>query len=248
MIKNKIKQYFAPSGLEVLGCILRNHNINILKTLYFNFKALPFHRAIHFPFVVGKKVKIREIGDIQISPDIGTFNISIGALTIFDWEHYDGRSLVFNNKGKIVFEGPVRIHPGTQIFVKSDADLTFGGYNILGQYSRLICYKHIKIGYDSVTSWDCQLMDTDFHYLKDVVANKIKKRDSFIEIGSGVFVGNNVTLCKGSKIPNNSVISSCSKVAASYIKEGENLLIAGNPAIIVDKGYKMLLSQYREIQ
>lgn len=64
-----------------------------------------------------------------------------------------------------------------------------------------------------------------------------KKKKVFI--GDKVFIGNHVNIGKGTKIPNGSVISSWSKVFGSFTRKGENLLIAGNPAKVVDTGLTM---------
>lgn len=222
------------------------HNLSIINTLIFNFSVLPFSKAIKFPFLVGKKVKFRNIGDIKIHGDIKTAMSSIGVFYIPQIQNNKEATTIIENYGTITLNGPIRFHAGTKINVTKNAILEFKGYNIVGYNTIFVCHDSITIGYDTGMSWECEVLDTDFHPLKDIIANKVMKKTSPIIIGDGVFIGNNVCIMKGSRVPNNSVISSMARVSGSFKKLGENLLIVGNPATCVDKGYKMQISQFKD--
>lgn len=61
-----------------------------------------------------------------------------------------------------------------------------------------------------------------------------------ITIGDNVFVGNSSSIGKGTNLTKGSVVSCCSKVSGDFSKEGDYLLISGNPAKTVAKGFEMI--------
>ena len=61
-------------------------------------------------------------------------------------------------------------------------------------------------------------------------------KSNAIEIGSKVWIGSNVSLYKGVRIPNGSIIASDSVVKGTF--DDENILIAGNPAKIIKRHVK----------
>lgn len=212
--------------------------VNVFKTIYYNFKAFPLRIAKYLPIVIGKNVTVDKIGHIEIEGDILPGMISIALLKCIGWEN-NKENTIIHNEGLIVFKGRIKIHPGAKIYTKNGAKLSFGGSNTIGSCTRLLCYKCITIGEKSGCSWDCEIFDTDFHFLFDMMSNTPLKRTIPVKIGNSVFIGNSSCICKGVKIPDGCVISSWTKVISSFTKEGTNLLIMGNPARVVDRGYRM---------
>lgn len=233
-------------GKRNIKFALHSKNISIFKTLYFNFKAFPFRKAIRFPFLVGRKVKIRNIGKIVVTTNIETAMFTLGVFYNKNWESTKDHITIFGNRGTLQLDGFWNAYIGSKIYISKDASITFKGYNNIGYNSKIICFESIEFGRDTSTSWDCEIFDTNFHNLKDMVSKKILKKTSPVRFGDGVFIGNNTSIHQGTKIPNYCVISSFSRVSGSFTKEGENLLILGNPAKVVDKGYKMLIKEYKD--
>lgn len=219
--------------------------INWIKTIWFNFKALPFKQAIKIPIIIGYNVKIRKIGEIIINNKIYLGMISIGVIRINAWESSSDRS-IFTNHGKIILNGRTKFHPGIKITVANNAILSIGERNSFGCKTKIIAYCAIVIGNDLRISWEGQIFDTDFHFLRKINANKTYIRSKPVIIGNNVFIGNSVTIGKGTKIPNGCVISCCSKVSGDYSEDGENLLISGNPSTVLTKGFEMGNSWFPE--
>ncbi|WP_434640817.1 DapH/DapD/GlmU-related protein [Thermoanaerobacterium thermosaccharolyticum] len=71
-------------------------------------------------------------------------------------------------------------------------------------------------------------MDTDFHYVIENGNKKINTDD--IIIGDHVWIGSNVSILKGVRIENNSIIAANTVVTKDI---PQNCLVAGNPAKIV---------------
>ena len=138
---------------------------SIIKTLYFNFKSFKFTKALHLPVLVGKKVSLKSIGNVVLNYD-GPKKIHIGSANLFNTT--TSMPTIWNNLGNVAFNGPVTFYPGTTIYVTSNATIEFGGNNRFGKNTSLLCTKYIKIGHTTGFSWDCQIADSDFHFIENM--------------------------------------------------------------------------------
>ena len=225
----------------------RFFQINWIKTLWFNFKALPWRHAIRLPILISWNVKVRSVGHICICDPVTPGMISIGVIKIDPWETNNDQ-IIFSNEGHITFGGRTKIHPGVRLAVQPHAKLKLGERALFGCKCRIVCARSITLGHDVRFSWECQLFDTDFHFLTNLCTGRVSQRQRPIIIGDNVFIGNRCTIGKGTVIPNGTVISCCSKVSGDLTGEGENLLIVGNPAKVVGKGYNMGSGWYPEAE
>lgn len=212
-------------------------NINWIKTIWFNLKALSIHQALKLPFIISYNVKVNKVGKIIIPDNCFPGMISIGVSKISMWES-NSDQVIFTNNGTMIFHGRAKFHPGAKISVARHAVLNIGDKNTFGCNSKIICQMSISTGCNFRISWNGQIFDTDFHFLQRINPPKIYHRKKPVIIGSDVFAGNGVTIGKGTNIPAGCVISCCSKVSGDFSKDGENLLISGNPATVVSKGFK----------
>ena len=194
-----------------------------------------------------QNVKIKNVGKVLFTNDIYTGMVSIGVIRI-DALETNQFPTIFNNKGTFLISGALKMHPGSCLFVASNASLSTGNHVGFGANTKVVCCKSIIIGDDVRFSWNCQLFDTDFHFLYNIEKKKHYKRLKEIVIGNNVFIGNGSTIGKGTIIPNGCVISCISKVSGDYTNDGENLLLIGNPAKIIKKGVNMGNSWFPEIE
>ena len=96
------------------------------KTLYFNFKYLPFRQAIKFPILVSRRVRVRcAQGSITIKSKIypGMIRLGMDSCGIFDNKR--SRS-IWQVRGGVLFEGSCFIGHGSKISVAEGAILSFG--------------------------------------------------------------------------------------------------------------------------
>ena len=115
-----------------LGTIkYRIFQINWIKTLWFNFKALPMRYALRIPILISWNVKVRSVGRISISDPVTPGMISIGVIKIDPWETNDDQ-IIFCNEGHITFGGRTKIHPGVRLTVLPNAELTLGERALFG--------------------------------------------------------------------------------------------------------------------
>lgn len=199
-----------------------------LKTIYFNFKYLPFKQAIRLPILVSKKVSLREArGQVVINSEIRTGMIKIGfsGVGIFDYKY---SRTIWQVAGKVVFNGRAHIGHGSKISVGPEGRLVIGDNFIITAESSIVASeKTVEFGNDCLLSWDVLIMDTDFHSILDANSSVVNpSRD--VKIGNHVWVGCRTTILKGSDIEDNCIIASNSLVTKSLT--GTNKLFGGQPA------------------
>lgn len=250
---NKIKQYIEAKGwsYDRIAALINVKkyfwHINWIKSFYYNLRLLPLKQAIKCPIIIAYNVKFRSKGKFILNTDTYLGQISIGVIKIDMWEDNSAKAFI-TNLGTIYFNGRAKIHPGAKIVTFKNATLTFGNRASIGANTKIICSQSITIGNDTQISWNSQVFDTDFHFLTNIRTNKIHKRKKSILIKDEVFIGNSCSIAKGTVLPQGSVVSCCSKVGGDFTDEGDNLLIIGNPAKVVNKGFKMGNGWFPEIE
>ena len=197
-----------------------------LKSLYFNLKYLPLKDAIKFPFLISKNVFFLETnGTIKIDATIktGMIQIGYGEVGIFDMER--SRS-IWQVSGKVTFKGNANIGHGTKISVGENAHLELGDKFTVTAESEIVAQKNIKFGDNVLISWDCLIMDTDFHKIYDRSGEVINSPEPII-IGQKVWIGCRNVILKGSKISEGSIIGANSFLSKDI--SSQSGIFAGNP-------------------
>lgn len=219
-----------------------------LQTIYINFKMLPIRQAILLPIFIYTKTEFRSLrGKIEIRGKIFPNMIHIG-----DNTRYVTTSeplSIWTINGKIIFNGPVKFFYGTYVYVAFDACLTFGtNGTFVGCDTKIICREAITIGNQVEITWENQIYDTSFHYIKDLEhpEETPKKLADPIVINDKVWIGNRTTIAKGSIIPSNSIIASNSMTNKDYTKYGENCIFAGMPAVCKKQQVQRIFSYDEE--
>lgn len=197
-----------------------------IRSVYFNLKHLPLKDAIKLPFLISKRVLFLENkGTINIDAPIktGMIQIGYGRIGIFDMKR--SRS-IWEVSGKVTFKGRTRLGHGTKISVGKDAHLEFGNNFMVSAESAIVTQKNIQFGDDVLISWDCLIMDTDFHKIYDE-AGKIINSPEPIIIGKKVWIGCRNVILKGSRISDYSIIGANSFLSKDI--SSQSGIFAGNP-------------------
>lgn len=206
--------------------VLANHNW--LYIIYFNFKMLPFKQAIHLPFDFYHKVKFESLkGKVVLNTDrLYRGMIKIGSAGS---EMFPHQSTILKIDGDLVFNGPCVIGINSTCCCQPNGIIHFGSNVIIGARNLVFCKKRIEFGNDFSSSWNCQFMDTDTHPIYDQ-NSEVVNPDAPVILGSHIWLGNNVTINKGTCLPSNTIIASHSLCNKDYTKEGQGVLFAGIPA------------------
>lgn len=213
---------------------------NLIKTIFVNFRLLPIRQAIKLPLFVYGRFLLREAeGKVIINGKVSTGMIKIGRHDRYPETRVSRTIWVIN--GQIVFNGPLSFFRGSYIMVARGAELFFGvgDHPACGANTRIICFDHIVIE-DAHITWDCQIMDSSFHYIESIDDNVIHPLTHSVYIGKHVWVGNRTTISAGAIIPDETIIASHSLVNKDFSEIGSNCMIAGIPAKMVKKGIRRI--------
>lgn len=232
--------------IKILRIFRQFLKTNLWKTIFFNFKMLPFNQAIKMPIYIYGKIIFRSTsGKININSPVYPGMIKIGKR-----DYYVETSVprsIWTVKGTINFSGSINFLQGSYIMVTNNATLSFGTRQaVIGSNIRIFCFNKIDIGDTCRISWDCQIMDTSFHYVEDLNNKSIRPLTTPVYIGKNVWLGNRTTISKGAVIPNYTIVASNSLVNKDYSDLGENCLIAGTPAKMKQKNIRRVFDHEKQ--
>ena len=197
---------------------------NLVQTLRFNWKMLPARQAWHLPFHFYGKVEFRSL------------------------------------KGRVILDGPAKcgmIRVGVKdCYVDTHVPLTIWTINgtlTIGTHRtafaaglRLFCFDSITIGDCARIAWECQIMDTSFHYLEHTDTGEVPPLTKPVVIGDRVWIGNRSTISKGAVIPSDTIVASGSLVNRDFSSLEPYCLLAGVPAAKKATGIRRVLDMDRE--
>ena len=203
------------------------------KTLYFNFKYLPFKQACKLPILLYKPKFIKCKGKIIIdSKTICTGMIKLG----FNHAHaYPHSGIVFENYGGIIiFKGTCVIGNNSSISVGPTAKLQIGdNFNATTTF-RLICWYNINFDYNVRLGWENMVLDTNFHRLKNIDNSYVGKGFGSINIAHDTWIATRCTILNGTEIQPFTVVATNSLLQKKYDKS--HILLGGSPAKIIKEG------------
>lgn len=117
-------------------------------------------------------------------------------------EIYPGVHIHRVAKNKIICGEKVSIYHDVGFYMDSpEATIHIGNRTYINRRTELKSQKSITIGDDCAISWDCTIMDTDYHSINN---NSISKE---IIIGNHVWIGCKSTILKGCTIGDGAIIA-----------------------------------------
>lgn len=196
---------------------------------------LPFSKAIKFPFDFGGKVCFRRLSGNIVLPD----KVSFGMMK-FGFQGSDmfpGLTTVIDLAGDLIIDGNNWIGAGSLLRIEKNAVCVFKRNARIGARSIIFSESRIEFLENMLTSWNCQIMDTDTHSLISIDDNIMYPRSKPVKIGKDCWIGNNVIINKGTEMPEGTIVASmslCNKNYSKHIKE--HSVIGGIPAKVIAEG------------
>lgn len=238
----KLLYYFTKDFLFLLA----HHPI---KSLWLNFKMLPFRQAIRCPLLIYSKTEFRNLsGSIILRGGVKPFSIKIGNDTCYPVTSRP--KTIWDIRGKMVLGGSMSFIQGTYILVAEGATLTIGGGGtFIGSDSKIMCFENITIGNNVQITWENQIYDTSFHYIESNDSNQVlSKLTKPIVIGNNCWIGNRCTISKGCVLPDYSILGNGSLANKNYSDSGECCLLTGYPAVIKKSGVRRIFDEKVETE
>lgn len=204
------------------------------KTIWFNFRYLPWAQAVKLPVWLAPNVWVRDMHRNAIVLENPVFNsVHIGFHEIVALDCHCMRTIIRIEPGGTWFiGGDVHIGRGAIIHVSYDATLRTGSNFAISGTTSIICTHSVTIGNDAQFSWNSLVMDSDAHSIYDVDGELMNPWQP-INIGNHVWVAANVSIMKGAVIGDGCVVAGNSLVNRDLNEP--NMILAGSPARPVKK-------------
>ena len=206
-----------------------NRLLTLPRSIWFNFRYLPFREAVCLPIWIANNVRIRNLhrGGIKLKGKRSIGLVRLGYHLADSVDIYSVHTIIdIRKRGQLIFTGDAHIGRGALICVKSGI-LTIGKNFAISGTTSIVCSQSISIGNDVQFSWNTLVMDSDAHIVWDRNGTEYINMQPIV-IGDKVWVAANCTLLKGTVIPDNCVIASNSLLNRSYLIS--NRIIGGIPA------------------
>lgn len=154
--------------------------------------------------------------------------------------------VLFLGKGKIIIgNGNIfGFYPSSQYFNgychiearHEDAWIKIGSNNHFNNNFTIVAdHEGVSIGNDCLVGTNVLIINSDFHHLSVAKRHGSNARSKIVEIGNNVFIGSNVSICKGVHIGDNAVIAN-GAVVFDDVKA--NTIVRGNPATFYKEIYE----------
>jgi acetyltransferase-like isoleucine patch superfamily enzyme len=201
---------------------------NIFKTVYYNFRCLPFKQAIRLPVWIGKNVKIQKMGKIILQGKIQPVMVEIGLRNTHGKYKAKG---YFSNDGVIKVKEHFRIDTGG-VFINSSNIYVHN--NVFASDSYIDIHNgNLIIGNGTRLAAGVTIMNDDSHFIMDTKTGKVNRCFSDIVIGDYCWLGRNVFIAKNTVLPNYTIVSAYTVVNKDFSEASQNIVIAGSPAKVV---------------
>lgn len=217
--------------------------ISIIKTLRLNFSLLTFNQAIHFPIIITRSSTIASTkGCIKIKCPVKTGLIRFG-FNHSDLMSWKSDRIFINIKGTWEVNGWIQFGVGAQLNIDKNAFLQTGNSISIGANSKIICREKIYIGNYLRTAWDVQIIDTNFHYTKNIENGCVKKRTMPVYIGNNNWFANRTSIMQGTKTNNYLIAASNTLLNKDYTVLPCFSIVAGIPAKLISSNMYMVLDK-----
>jgi len=215
---------------------LEYSKLNILKTLIFNFRTMPFKVAIKLPIFLYGKIDLYLLkSEIEFQDcDIKRGMIKMGMNKDYLGTHKGASVFILREDAKIIFKGQSEFYSNFLLRTGKGAELTIGKDTLFGNSVKLVCIKKIAIGEGTRIAFEGQVIDSNFHYIYNLDKEEVKPRETDISIGSYNWIGNRTTISKGARTNSFTIVASSSVLSRDYTKnEDKFVVLAGQPAKMV---------------
>lgn len=224
---------------------IHQNRLHVVKTIYINFRLLPFTQAIKLPILIYGKTKIFSLrGRCIIHAPINFGMIQFGARNKVISISCDKTYIRID--GNVHFYGKAYLQTGCEFNIMA-GELHFGNNAMLTEQVQLVCCSFIKIGNNTQISTRSVLMDNNFHFILNTVRKMVRPCKGKIVIGNNCWIGRNSFVYKNTIIPDNIIVSANSVLKGDYSNTCRYSILSGNPAIEVAKNQRRVFNIKHQI-
>ena len=233
---------------KILKAVKSLLKTNLWATLIFNFKMFELKDAIWLPAFLYGKVEysgctgqIKRLRDEE-RPHMGGWQIGRGG---YNSSGRHSHLTVLSIEGTLYIGEHGRIANGCLLNVRNNATCILEDRVDFNECCKVRCHMYVKIGKGTQFAWECQVYDTNFHYMVSLADRTIKNINKPIEIGDYCWFGNRVNVARGTILSNFSIVGSCSLVNKDF-SDYPYCIIAGIPAQVKKSNYMRVFNKQRQ--
>ena len=227
--------------------IISRPKLNIVKTIYFNFRTMPFKDAIKLPVFIYGKVQIVNLSGNVVFQNCKVKRGMVKLGKCVDFFYPKGRSLIMiGNKAKWIFKGTCFLNTRFTVRITENAILVLGDKVCIGSNVRICCQEKVCIGANTWITYNCEIIDSNFHYILNVENNSILRYTEPINIGPSNWIGNNSQIMKGTNTKENTMVAARSLLNRNYVEmypDTSFITLAGIPAKLKRTGFQRISSE-----
>lgn len=206
--------------------------VNWIKTVYFNFKMLPFSVALKLPVWFYGRVKFSNLsGRIILQGSVRRGMVGFGQ-PYESITRSKGTAELFL-AGDLVVSGHVQFGKDYFVYVAPNAKLTMGHMSSLGGNGKIFCYEKVSFGQYARLGFESQVMDSNFHEMIDTESGQAFAMIQAISIGNYNYFGHRISVMPGTQTGDYCTVASMSLVNADYTDLGPHVLVGGIPAKLI---------------
>lgn len=231
-----------------LNSFRRICRVSIWRTLFFNFYMLPFNQAIKIPIILTRNVRFYSLsGNVILNGNVKPAMVRFGFFGE-DNMHWSSQKTLLKIDGEITLTENIHFANAIIIRVEKDAILKIESNVKISNGVKIVCYNDILIKKNTRIAWESQLIDTTFHFIKDINTDQVNTLNGKIQIGSNNWIGNRTSIMKGAILPDFCIVASGSMVNKNFSEQTYSIL-AGSPAKLIKEGvYRVLDIEEKEIK
>ena len=211
--------------------------LNLFKTVYVNFKLLPFSQARRFPIFIYHNVRLLGLsGKVILNCEPKRGMLQFGhSLEYVKVENGKGQ---FTINGTLVINGYDNVKSkSVKLIITKDGTLEIGSNSYWGTNVKVIVTNKVYLGNFFRMPFESQLLDTNFHFVIDVSTRKVESLAAkSIYIGDYVWIANRSSIMGGTVLPSKCMITSNSLINKNFSELDDYAIIGGIPAKFIKYG------------
>ena len=203
--------------------------LNWIKSIYFNFRYLPFKQAIYLPIWITTNFKVLKLKRGQIILDFpyrkNFFLGDCGSVGL-----HEMRGGIYMEEGAMLkLNAMCVIGQGTTLRCDKNAVIELGKNFYCNKNCHIRSAEYIKVGNECSLGWNVQINTDDGHVITH--DGKAVKRIGSIEIGNHVWMTSNTIVTKNVKIADGCIVAQGTVVSKSVTEQKS--LVGGVPAKVI---------------
>lgn len=183
--------------------------LNILYSIYFNFRYLSFKTALKLPILISHNVNIRKLkrGNLLINNQFYGFGmirlgIESGSFCLAKKQS----SIYVEDDCELIFNGKCLIDGGFSLAINKKGKIIIGNNVHFNANAIISSSSLIKIDDNVGTGWDCTFINWDGHDIIDMETRNVINSPRPIIISKNCWIGAKVTIMKGVTLSMNTIV------------------------------------------